>query len=235
MSLLPRLFKKRAPEAVAPSKGAAAELPLGEPAYYEVWGGLESANRALWVAVWFSTAVAILCLIMVRALLCRPPVVIRVTDSGVAQAVAEPGRQPPVGEAEIKNFISLFERFFLGLNVYTYDSDLKLAFSMMTQGFQSKANDMLKRDGTVENLKVNQSRVTVTLTDLKVIRDTPDILECKVLGNRHVDSFKPEGKTGRVVFEDDIILRKVPRSEQAPYGVLVEDFHESVYENTLAN
>lgn len=234
MSLL-RFLKKRAHESAPAPKAEAAALPLGKPAYYEVWGGLESANRALWVAVWFSTTVAILCLIMVRALLCRPPVVIRVTDSGLAQPVTDAGRQPPVGEAEIKNFVSLFERFFLGLNVYTYDSDLKLAFSMMTPTFQSKANDMLKRDGIVENLKVNQSRITVTLTDLKVMRDTAEILECKVLGNRQVDSFKPDGKTGRVVFEDDVILRKVARSEQAPYGVLVEDFHESVYENTLAN
>ncbi len=233
MSLLARLFRKReAASAQAPQTPAA--LPLGQPAYYEVWGGLESANRALWVAVWFSITVAILCLIMVRALLYRPPVVIRVTDSGMAQAVADSGGQPPVGEAEIKNFLSLFERFFLGLNVYTYDSDLRLAFTMMSPDFQSKANDMLKRDGTVDDLKSNQSRVTVTLTDLKIIRDTPEVLECKVLGNRQVDSFKPEGKTGRVVFEDDIILRKVPRSEASPYGVLVKDFHESVYENTLA-
>lgn len=231
MSILGRLFRKRAASAPAPQ--TLADLPLGQPAYYEVWGGLESANRALWVAVWFSITVAILCLIMVRALLCRPPVVIRVSDSGVAQAV-DSGGQPPVGEAEIKNFLSLFERFFLGLNVYTYDSDLRLAFTMMSPDFQSKANDMLKRDGTLDDLKSNQSRITVTLTDLKILRDTPEILECKVLGNRQVDSFKPEGKTGRVVFEDDIILSKVPRSGATPYGVLVKDFHESVYENTLA-
>lgn len=231
MSVLGRLFRKRAASAPAPQTPTA--LPLSEPAYYEVWGGLESANRALWVSVWFSTLVAVLCLIMVRALLCRPPVVIRVSDSGVAQAV-DGGGQPPVGEAEIKNFLSLFERFFVGLNVYTYDSDLRLAFAMMSPDFQPKANDMLKRDGTVDDLKSNQSRVTVTLTDLKIVRDTPEVLECKVLGNRQVDSFKPEGKTGRVVFEDDIILRKVPRSEASPYGVLVKDFHESVYENTLA-
>ena len=232
MNIFGRFLTKRpaTPEAAKP---AAAALPLGEPAYYEVWGGLESANRALWMALWLSTTVALLCLIMVRALLCRPPVVIRVTDAGMAQAVTDSGHQPPVSEAEIKNFIALFERFFQGLNVYTYDSDLKLAFSMMTPAFQSKANDMLKRDGTIETLKVNQRRVTVTLTDLKVIRDTPEVLECRVMGNRQVGSFKPDGNSGRVVFEHDIILRKVQRSEQAPYGVLVEDFHESVYENTV--
>ena len=228
MSLLGLLLKKKA--AAAP---VAAQAVTAAPAYYEVWGGLESANRALWLAVWFSTTVALLCLIMVRALLCRPPLVIRVTDSGLAQAMAGDGRQPPVSEAEVKNFASLFERFFFGLNFHTYDADLKLAFAMMTPAFQSKANDLLKSAGTIATLKANEGRVIVNLTELKVLRDTPDILECMVRGTRQIGSFKTDGNTGRVVFEHDIIMRKVPRSEKAPYGVLVEDFHESIYEDTL--
>lgn len=232
MKLLAGLFKKHSP---APPPAAVPALPLGEPAYFEVWGGLESANRALWLAVWFSTTVAILCLIMVRALLCRPPLVIRVSDAGVAQVAADPGRQPSVTEAEVKNFLILFERFYTGLNVYTYEADLRLAFSMMTPSYQGKANDALKRDGSIETLKQNQGRITVTLTELKVLRDTPEILECRVMGNRQVGSYKPDGNVGQVVFEHDIILRKVPRSEQAPYGVLVENVHESLYENTVKN
>ena len=237
MSLLGRLLSKKA--AAAPLAAPPAAVPSGAsvataiPAYYEVWGGLESANRALWMAVWFSTIVALLCLIMIRVLICRPPLVIRVTDSGLAQAMPGDGRQPSVSEAEVKNFVSLFERFFFGLNVHTYDADLKLAFSMMTQGFQGKANDMLKRDGTIETLKANEGRVSVKLTELKVVRDTPDVFECRIMGNRQIGSFKTDGNVGQVVFEHDIILRKVPRSEKAPYGVLVDDFHESVYENTL--
>ena len=111
------------------------------------------------------------------------------SDSGAAQAVLDPGRQPPVGEAEIKNFLTLFERFFWGLNFYGYEQDLKLAFSMMTQNFQRKADELLKREGTVESLQANQSKVTVTLTELEVLRDTPELLECRVLGNRQIASY----------------------------------------------
>ena len=32
-----------------------------------------------------------------------------------------------------------------------------------------------------------------------------------------------------VVFEDDVVLKKVPRSEQAPNGVLVQDWNESLF------
>ena len=228
MSLLGRLLKRPA-ETAAPADPAATATP----AYYEVWGGLESANRALWLAVWFSTVVALLCLIMVRALLCRPPLVIRVTDSGLAQVMPDDARQPPVSEAEIKNFLSLFERFFFGLTVHTYDADLKLAFSMMSPAFQGKANDLLKHDGTIEALKANEGRVRVNLTELKILRDTPEVLECRVMGNRQIGSFKIGGSAGQIVFEHVVILRKVPRSDKAPYGVLVDDFHESIYENTL--
>ena len=229
MSLLRRLLRRKdsapVPEPVPAAEPAAVEAP----AYYEVWGGLESANRALWIGLWFSITVALLCLVLVRLLLTRPPVVIRVSDAGAAQVVSEPGRQPPVGEAEIKNFLSLFERFFWGLNFYGYEQDLKVAFSMMTPNFRPKAEELLKREGTVETLQANQSKVTVTLTELEVLRDTPVLLECRVLGSRQLTSYKPEGPSGEVVFEHNIILRKVPRSEQAPYGVLVEDFKERVF------
>lgn len=207
----------------------AEDMPLGESPYYEAWGGMESANRALWLSVWFSMTVGILCLILLRAAVLRPPIVIRVTDAGQAQVVLDPSRQPPVGAAEVRNFVSFFERFFTGLNAYTFDADLKLAFSMMTPSFQTKANEMLKRDGTVDQVRSNQERITVTLTDFKVLRDTADVLECRVLGNRQIGSYKPDAVAGEVAFEDDIVLRKVPRSETSPYGLLVQDYHESIF------
>lgn len=235
MSIMTRLLRRQsaapAAEAVpkaappAPARTASAETP----AYYEVWGGLESANRALWAGLWFSTTVALLCLALVRLLVVRPPVVIRVSDSGASQVVLEPGRQPPVGEVEVKNFLSLFERFFWGLNFYGHEQDLQMAFSMMTQDCQRKADEMLKRDGTVESLKLNQTKTVVTLTSLEVQKDTPELLECRVLGNRQTTSYKPDVPSGEVVFEHSIVLLKVQRSAQSPYGILVEDFKENVF------
>ena len=204
-------------------------LPLGRPAYYEVWGGLESANKALWVALWLAVTVALLALSLLRVQARRPPVVIKVDGNGQSVALAGTDRQPPVGEAEVRNFLAIFERFFIELNAYTYDADLRLAFTMMTPEFQAKANDLLKRENTVENLKTNQTKMTLFLTELRVLRDTPEVFECKVKGYRQVGSYKPDAAAGEVVFEHDIVLRKVPRSQQSPYGILVEDFHESVF------
>lgn len=204
-------------------------LPLGRPAYYEVWGGLESANKALWIALWLAVTVALLALALLRVQSRRPPVVIRVDGSGQSVTLAGVDREPPVGEAEVRNFLALFERFFIELNAYTYDADLRLAFTMMTPEFQSKANDLLKRENTVENLKANQTKTTLFLTELRVVRDTAQVFECKVKGYRQVASYKPDAAAGEVVFEHDVVLRKVPRSQQSPYGILVEDFHESVF------
>ena len=204
-------------------------LPLGRPAYYEVWGGLESANKALWTALWLAITVAILALALLRVQSRRPPVVIKVDGSGQSVTLSGADRQPPVGEAEVRNFLALYERFFIELNAYTYDADLRLAFTMMTPEYQAKANDFLKRENTVENLKSNQTKTTLFLTELRVLRDTPQVFECKVKGYRQVGSYKPDVVAGEVVFEHDIVLLKVPRSQQAPYGILVQDFHESVF------
>lgn len=222
-ALLARLVsKKPAAAAEAPSR------PLSEPAYYEVWGGLESANRALWTALWLAVTVALLCLLLVRIMISTPPVVIRVDAAGNA-VLADTGRQPPVSEAEVKNFLTLFERFFTELNVYTYPTDLRQAGTMMTPDFQRKADDMLKRDGTIEKLKGDEGRTTLTITEIGIASDTPQIIECHVKGYRELGSYKADQPSGESVFDDDIILRKVPRSEQTPYGLLVQDFNESLF------
>jgi len=225
MNLLPG--RAAATPQIKPAK--AADAPLAVPAYYEVWGGLESANRALWVALWFAVTVALLSLILLRVALRRPPVVIRVDASGQAQASADIGLQPAVSEAEIKNFLALFERFYTQLNSYTYDSDLNLALAMMTPDFRSKAQDNFKSQGVLEKLKAEARRTSLTLTEIRVVSDTTKVIECEVKGYREIGSYTQDAPSQEVVFEDDVILKKVPRSEQAPNGVLVQDWNESLF------
>ena len=220
------LFRRR-PDTVETAGTETAEVNI--PAYYEVWGGLESANRALWVALWFAVTVAVLAIILLKVQLGRPPVVIRIDSAGQAQTLSTSAAQPPVSEAEVKNFLTLFERFYTELNYYTCDADLKLAFAMMTKEYQSKAADMLKRGGVLDKLKANQGKTTLTLTEITIARETPQVLECHVKGYREIGSYKSDGEQDEVIFDDDVILRKVPRSEQAPAGILVEDFNESVF------
>ncbi len=203
--------------------------PLAVPPYYEVWGGLESANRALWVALWFALTVALLALILLRVALHRPPVVIRVDASGQALAAADSGAQPVVSEAEIKNFLTLFERFFTQLNSYTYESDLNLALAMMTPEFRSKALNDFKSQGLIDKLKSEGRKTALILTEIQVVSDTPKVIECHVKGYREIGSYKQDTPPQEVVFEDDVILKKVPRSEQAPNGVLVQDWTESLF------
>src|SRR5271157_3500425 len=106
------------PPSKADDQTTVREIALATPAYYEVWGGLESANKALWMALWFSTTVALLTLILLKILIGRPPIVIRIDGNGSVQSLTDSGAQPPVSEAEIKNFLTLFEGFFTELNYY---------------------------------------------------------------------------------------------------------------------
>lgn len=202
---------------------------LDAPLYYEAWGGLESANKTLWTALWFSMSAALLLLILLRAAMLKPPVVILLSQKGESQVVVGQGSPPPVSEDEIKNFVGLFERFFTELDCYTYQQSLKTAFSMMTPEFKIKAQDLLNRQGTVENLKSDELRTHLTLTDISITRETPELLECDIKGWRDISSFKPDGPKSEIVFEDEIILKKVPRSASAPDGVLVEDWKESLF------
>lgn len=229
MNILKSIWRRRATKPVEKTAEGAESIQLSTPAYYEVWGGLESANKALWVALWLCITVTILSLGLLRAQMAHPPIVIRVDSDGKAQALPGAYAQPQVSEVEVTNFLTLFERFFTELNSYTYESDIKLAFDMMTQDFQKKATDTFNRDGTLQNLKANKTKTTLHLTEMKVARDTSQVFEVHVKGYREIGSYKPDGVQSEVVFDDDVILRKVPRSAQAPYGLLVEDFNESVF------
>jgi len=227
MRLLGRL-RRRLPAIGGGRTAVSSEVRVSDPPYYEIWGSLESANRALWIALWFAATVALLALIMVRLQMTRPPVVIRVSDSGQVE-IKKAGRQPAVSRVEIRHFLALFERFFTELNAYTYESDLKLAFGMMLPSFRAKADAKLKREGVIEGLKTDELRSRVYLTELKVVRDTSERIECRVKGYRRVGSYKADSVAREIVFEHEVILKKVPRSATAPYGVLVEDFHEEIF------
>ena len=184
MNDLKTFFKRNNPDAVKEphedSLGRSAQTlgpatqPLGLPIYYEAWGGLESANKILWTALWFAVSVAILTLILLRAALGRPPVVILLGEKGQSQVVLGSSTQPPVSAVEIKNFLSLFERFFTELDRYTYSQSLKTAFSMMTPEFKAKARDLLEREGLVEALKADELKTQLTLTDISIVKNAPD-------------------------------------------------------------
>ncbi len=232
-------FKMKARKSELEQKSALAEnsseapdaepVALGTPVYYEAWGGLESANKALWTALWFAISAALLLLILLRLEMQKPPVVILLSRTGSPQVVMGYNSPPPVGADEIKNFLGLFERFFTELDCYAYQESLKTAFSMMTPQFKIKAQEILDQEGLIENIKAGEIRTTLTLTDISIVKETPEIIECDVKGWREIGSFKPDGQKSEIVFEDEIILKKVPRSSTAPDGVLVEDWKESLF------
>jgi len=227
MSLLDLLSRK--PEKQVQPADATGDL--SQPPYYEAWGGLERANRALWAGLWFAGTALLLCIIVLRIIVTKPPVVIRVESTGSATAIRPADLHSPVSGAEVKNFLALFERFYFGLNVYTHEENLNLAFSMMTPAFQKKANESLQKAGTVDILKAERQRIRVLLGQLDIVRETDTLLECRIKGTREVGSFSPEKPVTEVIFEHTAILRKVPRSAKAPYGVLVEDLRESLYKS----
>ena len=232
------LSRKKNTDAPKPETANASEPgltePLAAPAYYEVWGGLESANRALWVGLWCSCTFAVLALLLLRSALRRPPVVIRLDPDGQVQVIGGASGAPvqaatAPSQAEIENFVSLFERFFTELNCYTCDADLKQAFFMMTPEFQQKAQEQLNRNGSVAQFKAQKLHTSLVITEITVKDETAQAIDCHVRGYRDIGSYMPGVAKHEVVFEDDIVLKEVPRSEQAPYGLLVEDYAASYF------
>jgi len=227
--LLPRKKDKAAPKPEAANESD----PLAVPAYYEVWGGLESANRALWVGLWISCTFSLLSLLLLRAVLRRPPVVLSVGADGQVRIMSGAARassaEPQPSRAEIENFVSLFERFFTELNCYTCDADLKQAFSMMAPEFQQQAQDGLNKSGKVEQLKTRKLHTKLVITEITIKDDTAQVIDCEVRGYRDIASYLPGVAEREDIFQDDIVLEKVPRSDKAPYGLLVEDYAASYF------
>lgn len=196
--------------------------------YFEVFGDIEATNHFLKLLLMLVTGILFLVLLGAFTLANRPPVVIRVSEVGKAEAVGNLQVNNAPTEPEILYFSKTFVRRFSEYNAYTLPRDMSEAMNLMTAQYQKTARHELVESGVLSRVKEAGHNAQIEFKEEKIERETPEHAVVSLIGVRTLLSFKNKDFRESNLFKSEIILRKHPRSTAVPSGLLVEDYREII-------
>ena len=199
--------------------------------YFEVFGDTLNQLNIFKTITLFLLAVVIFQTIIIKTAQKKPPLVIRVDQLGNAEAFKDVKSLQKITPPEIFNFTQYFLHYFIENNFYTYDDDFTKAFLMMTQNCRQRMNDYLNVNKITDGIKDNQLKTKLNITDIRIVKDSPEYINIKVRGTREVKSYQNADFYKEIVFEDELSLKKVERTEKTPWGLMVDAWNESLYKN----
>lgn len=194
--------------------------------YFEVWGDLEAQNNTLRLLLLGFVLVLVGSLLLMYLVTVKPPVVIRVSDVGKAEAIKDASSESTVTQPEMVYFTTLFIRKFTEYNSYTISSDIAEAFNLMTVNYQKIAKKEVLDSKLVSKISQASLNTKVEIREIKLEREDKQHAVLSFLGLRTLQSYQNRDFKEESLFKGDIILKKVPRTMDRPHGLLVEEYRE---------
>jgi hypothetical protein len=140
--------------------------------------------------------------------------------------------QNAVTGPEVRNFAEHFSRYLLAWDLYTQARDIDTAFRMMTPAAAQRMYQKLNAMNAEPFAKEHSVRTKLEVAEISVEKDTPDIVRVKLRGTRTYSSYTDKDFKKETTFEDTFVARKVDRSLTTPWGLLVDDWQESIFKET---
>jgi hypothetical protein len=199
---------------------------LEKRTYFEVYGDYLDMYQSLRRISMGLLAVNVLLLLLLNHSLRKPPLIIRVSDVGEATPIKDLSESSRITKPEVLNFVKLFMKFFLERNHYTWKDNLVEAGLMMTADYRNRANKEIDFDKEIASLEANKLTSKLKFSDIEITRETPDALLVSLKGWRQITSYDDPAYLKETVFAAELGLKKVPRSEATPYGLLVDSYKQ---------
>ena len=196
--------------------------------YYEVFGDLEAAVEFLKLLTVSLIVILFLTLLGAFVLAKRPPLVIRVTEVGSAEAITRLKSESEATEVEILDFARTFAQNYVGYSSFTLARDQAEAFNRMTRRFQKKARHSLLDSGLLSRIREAELGSDIGFKEVKLTKNSPDYAEVSLIGVRTITSYKDPNYRESNLFHAELLIKKVPRTKQVPWGLLVESYHELI-------
>ncbi len=194
--------------------------------YWEVFGDLEAQVEFLKIANILLLTLLFLAFFGSFVLAKRSPVVIRVDEAGKAEAIRDLDTNNAPTDYELFDFAKTFTRRFRELNSYTLSSDTAEAWNRMGMRYQKIANRDLVDSGFFARFHETGLYTRIEFKEEKIERNTAQIAQVSLIGVRTISSYHDAGYKDSSLFKAELLLKKVPRSREIPWGVLVEDYRE---------
>lgn len=224
------MFGKKKSNATKTPEHRHTEIETKAPQkYFEIFGETINQLNFFKTVTVFLLMLCIFLTVIVRKSVNKLPLVIRVDSLGYAETSKYDKSILTVSPAEISNFTQYFTQYFSAHNFYTYDEDFTKAFLMMTEDCQRKLNDYLTIKNVINNIKSNQEKTKLTITEIRTVKDSSEYVNLKVKGNREIRSYQNADFYREEIFESELSIKKVERTEKTPWGLLVDSWSESLY------
>lgn len=194
--------------------------------YYEVFGDLEAEAEFLKLTTLLLVTLLFFTLFGAFMLAKRPPVVIRVDQVGKAEAIQDLEANNAPTDYEIFDFAKSFTRRFRELNSYTLASDTAEAWNRMSARYQKIADRDLVESGFFARFNQTGLYTRIEFKEETIERDTPGYARVSLIGVRTIVSYNDPGYKESSLFKAELLLKKVPRSREIPWGLLLEDYRE---------
>lgn len=174
----------------------------------------------------------IICLLVLCALLLfglirtagKPPLVIRIDKLGNTDVVKNYAYETKVTtEDDVKNFTNIFLKNYVGLRSDLVVAQFQTSLNMMTEGFSKIHLKNMKDNNTIKTIQAAGVRNNVILqkVDYEEAGDLIYVNASGTLNTRPIEQINapPQVKS----LTADLILSKVRRTPEKPYGLLLKD------------
>ena len=194
--------------------------------FYEIWGDLEAQNTTLKIII------VLMSLITLTSLLTafytykanRIPVVIRVNSVGNAKVLRNLPFNNKTGMGEIVYFSKSFVREFTGFNSIMIKTELSRALNKMSETYGKKTLRAIIRSRFIQKMEKADITSKIKFKKIKLIKQTVNHDELKLYVIRTVISNSDTSAKNAAAYEDKLILKRIKRSVQYPFGLEVVYF-----------
>jgi hypothetical protein len=194
--------------------------------FYEIWGDLEAQNATLKIIIILMSLITLASLstAFYTYKANRIPVVIRVNSVGNAKVLRNLPFNNKTGMGEITYFSKSFVREFTGFNSIMIKTELSRALNKMSETYGKKTLRAIIRNRFVQKMEKADITSKIKFKKIKLIKQTVNHDELKLYVIRTVISNSDTSVKNAAAYEDKLILKRVKRSIQYPFGLEVVYF-----------
>jgi hypothetical protein len=194
--------------------------------FYEIWGDLEAQNATLKIVIVLMSLITLASLstAFYTYKANRIPVVIRVNSVGNAKILRNLPFNNKTGMGEITYFSKSFVREFTAFNSIMIKTELSRALNKMSETYGKKTLRAIIRSRFVQKMEKADITSKIKFKKIKLIKQTVNHDELKLYVIRTVISNSDTSVKNAAAYEDKLILKRVKRSIQYPFGLEVVYF-----------
>jgi hypothetical protein len=215
------------------NKETKEQKPAGEQKdtrkYFEVFGDLVKFDNFKTSVIIVLLGIIVLLLLLLRIAITRPPIVIRVNPDGSVTAFKNVLSYQNTTKAEVLNFVQLFLSYYTQLNFYSLEDDFSKAEKMMSQKMKQIAIGNIRANDIQGQVKRDEIKTVMEIKSISITKVTPKYIGVRITGHRDKTSYKDPTYFKTEGFDIEMAILLTERTENHPYGLLVDNFKDTLY------